>query len=108
MDEKRRDELRSIFDDLDRSKKAICWNLIDELLFLEEQIAGLKKYPFIKFHPKYPSLQKQTVAGKQYHTYMNEYTVLVRILISLSKQGDDTVESPLRQFLEKMNEVEVR
>lgn len=108
MDEKRREDLRHIFDDLDVSKKLICYNLIDEMLFLEEQISELKKYPFIRFHPQNPALQKQTVAGKQYHEYMGEYTNIVRILISLSKKGDDEVDSPLREFFKHMDGLEVR
>lgn len=97
-----------IFDDLDVAKKEICYSLIDEMLFLEEQMKELKKHPFIRFHPKNPDLQKQTVAGRQYHQYISEYANIVRILVGLSKKGDDVIESPLRSFLESMGTMEIR
>lgn len=108
MDEKRREELRHIFDDLDVAKKALCWRLIDEMLFLEERILELKEQPFIRFHPRNPAIQKKTVAGRLYHEMIGDYFNIVRILIGLSKKGDDEVDSPLREFFKHMDGLEIR
>ena len=92
-------ELHNIFKDVDEGKKVIVNNLIDEAVFLETQLTELKKYPFIKFHPKNPNLQKITAAGKQYREYLQTYTNIIRALERTYSNEEQGEESPLRKFL---------
>lgn len=79
-------------------------NLIDEMVFLEENLRELRKLPMIKVDPNNPARQKTTIAQKQYKEFLQQYTNIVKIL---SKVGgsDSEEESPLRKY---MRELEVR
>ena len=95
----RLEDLKAVFKDIDESKRTILDNLITEAVFLEEQMSELKKYPFIKFHPTNPNLQKITAAGKQYREFLQTYTNIIDKLARI--YGDEEIEedSPLRAFL---------
>lgn len=95
----RLEELRDIFKEADEGKRKIVSNLIDEAVFLEKQMTELKKYPFIKFHPTNPNLQKVTAAGKQYREYLQTYTNIIDKLCRIYGKADGEEESPLRSFL---------
>lgn len=92
-------ELHNIFKDIDEGKKAIVNNLINEAVFLEGQLTELKKYPFIKFHPTNPNLQKVTAAGKQYREFLQTYTNIIDKLCKIHGKDEAETESPLRAFL---------
>lgn len=95
----RADELRDIFKDIDEGKRKIIDSLIDEAVFLEEQMLKLKQYPFIKFHPTNPELQKVTAAGKQYREFLQTYTNIVDKLCKVYSNEETVEDSPLRAFL---------
>ena len=95
-------DLRDVFKDIDEGKRKIIDNLIDEAVFLEGQMQELKKYPFIKFHPQNPNLQKITAAGKQYREFLQTYTNIIDKLARIygrEEMGDE--ESPLRIFIKE-------
>ena len=87
---------------IDEGKKAIVSNLIDEAVYLEGQLAELKKYPFIKFHPKNPNLQKITAAGKQYREFLQTYTNIMDKLAKVYGKDEGEEESPLRAAVKEM------
>ena len=99
----RADELHKIFEDVDEGKRAIVNNLIDEAVYLETQLTELKKYPFIKFHPQNPNLQKITAAGKQYREFLQTYTNIIDKLCRVYANEEAEDESPLRAFLKQVN-----
>ena len=99
----RADELHNIFRDVDEGKRAIVNKLIDEAVYLETQMTELKQYPFIKFHPSNPNLQKVTAAGKQYREFLQTYTNIVDKLCRIYSNEETEETSPLRAFLEKVN-----
>ena len=74
--------------------------LIDEIVFIEEQLIELKKYPFININPKNPMQQKATPASKQYKELLQQYNNSLRLLFRLSGDlgGEPEEESPLRQW----------
>lgn len=94
----RAEELKEIFKDIDEGKRKIIDNLIDEAVFLEGQLAELKKYPHIKFHPKNPDLQKITAAGKQYREFLQTYTNIVDKLCRIYGNEESDELSPLQQY----------
>ena len=101
----RADELHRIFEGVDEGKRAIVNKLIDEAVYLETQMTELKKYPFIKFHPSNPNLQKITAAGKQYREFLQTYTNIVDKLCRIYSNEETEETSPLRAFLEKVNKL---
>lgn len=95
----RAEELHNIFSDADEGKRTIINNLIDEAVFVEGQLTKLKEYPFIKFHPKNPNIQKITAAGKQYREFLQTYTNIIDKLCRIYGKDEGGEESPLRAFL---------
>ena len=79
--------------------------LIDEIVFIEEQLKELKKMPFISSDPKNPARQKATPASKLYKEMMQQYNNSLRLLFRLSgDMGEVEEESPLRQWSKKRME----
>lgn len=95
----RAEELHKVFEGIEEGKRKIVSPLIDEAVYLEERLAELKKYPFIKFHPTNPSLQKVTAAGKQYREFLQTYTNIIDKLARIYGKEDTEEDSPLRAFL---------
>ena len=99
----RSEDLRKIFKDFDETKFAVIEPLIDEAVYLEEQMIALKKYPFIKSREYKGEIQtKVTAAGKQYREYLQTYTNIIDKLCRMLGKVDGDDDSPLRAFFEQM------
>lgn len=98
----RADDLKKLFNNVDKGKIDIVDKLIDEAVFLESQLKELKKQPFIKIHPKNPNLQKVTAAGKLYKDILAQYKDVIRYLTSVYGNEDGNEESPLRAFISSL------
>lgn len=94
MMEGRRDKLLRIVGD-----DPTAVQLVDEVVFLEEQLVELKKLPFIKVHPSDPSKQKTTPAAKQYKELLQQYNNSMRLLIRITGAEAEEEESPLRKWM---------
>ena len=80
--------------------------LIDEIIFLEEQMQELRKLPFIKVNPKNPMQQKSTPAQKQYKETLQQYNNSLRLLFKLTgDMGETEEESPLRKWVNARKEL---
>lgn len=75
--------------------------LVDEIVFIEEQLVELRKLPFININPKNPMQQKTTPAAKQYKELLQQYNNSLRLLLRLSGDmgGESEEESPLRKWV---------
>ena len=100
----RREELLNCFKDVSEEKRLIVSNLIDEFLFLEEQLEALRKKPMIKTHPKDKQRVKPTESAKLYKELLQQYTNAAKILLSLQKNNDEKTQSPLRAYLERLSD----
>ncbi len=94
----RKDELLKIFSEIEDTKDIIM-PMIDDVVFLEEQLQDLRKLPFIKVHPEYPELQKPTPAAKMYKELLQQYNNCIKILTGILRKDAPEEESPLRAFL---------
>lgn len=94
----RAEELRKVFEGVDENKRKIVMPLIDEAIFLENQMQALKAYKFIKVHPQNPELQKVTAAGKQYREFLQTYTNIIDKLCRIFSNEEQGEESPLQQY----------
>ena len=81
--------------------------LIDEVVFIEEQLIELKKLPFISVNPKNPTQQKATPASKQYKELLQQYNNSLRLLFRLAGNfGETEEESPLRNWAKRKKDFE--
>jgi len=80
--------------------------LIDEMVYLEEELDYLRKLPKMKVHPKDKTRQKPTPALRAYREALTQYTNIVRLLIrATGTENEET--SPLREWLASRKEAEV-
>ena len=93
---KRKEELLKLIEN-----DATLIPLIDEMVYLEEQLDYLRGLPKIKVHPNDPSKQKPTPAAKMYKEFLQQYTNIVKILIKATGIDESEEESPLRKWVKK-------
>lgn len=98
----RREELNNIFKNVDESERKLVDRLIEEVIFLEDQMTYYKTLPFIKTHPNNPEIQKATPAAKLYkessQSYMNAIRILVNILRKIENSAADKLMEKLEEF----------
>ena len=94
----RKEELLKVFENNDITT---IKPLVDEVVFLEQQLDSLKKLPFIKIHPSNPALQKATPAAKQYKELLQQYANIIKILMRASGTDETDEESPLRKWVKQ-------
>ena len=104
----RQEELKKIIKGSGADNDIKASQLIDEIVFLEDQLRWLKGLPFIKVDEANPMRQKATPAAKQYKEFLQQYNNSLRLLLRLSGDlgGDTEEESPLRTWLRSRNETE--
>lgn len=104
---RRKEELLSLITKSDPDNKVRAELLIDEIVFIEEQLIEIKKLPFIKVNPDNPAMQKATAAAKQYKELMQQYNNSLRLLFKLSGSLNNEPEedSPLRAWARSRKEL---
>lgn len=102
----RKEELISLIKTTGIDNDIKASQLIDEIVFIEEQLRELKKYPFIAVNPKNSMQQKATPAAKQYKELLQQYNNSLRLLFRLSGDlgKDDQEDSPLRAWARSRTE----
>ena len=105
--DKRKQELLELIQKTGSDNDIKATQLIDEIVFIEEQLIALKKLPFININPKNPMQQKATPAAKQYKELLQQYNNSLRLLLRLSGDlgGEPEEESPLRQWAKARQEL---
>lgn len=73
--------------------------LVDDAVYLEQQLEELRKLPKIKIHPADPSKQKATPAAKLYKEMLQQYTNIIKVLTRQSDLDETEEESPLRKWI---------
>ena len=97
--QKRKTELNKFLSDSGLSSVQFS-GLIEEMVFLEENLEKLRGMPFLRIHPTDPTKQKATPASKQYRELLSQYTAIVKTLARVSND-DGEEDSPLRQWFAK-------
>ena len=94
---KRREILDDIFSGVEGNEKKLIDPLLDEIVFLENQMNDLK------INAKNSSLQKKTEAAKLYKECSQSYMNAIRILCSILHKVDSSAEDELMKKLEEFN-----
>ena len=98
----RKAALTKLCTELDNPARTTIEPLIDDIVFIEDQLAILKKYPFIKVNPKDPTQQKPTPAAKQYKELLQQYNNCIKIFLGVLSTVEKAETSPLREYLNRM------
>ena len=99
----RREQLNKIFENVDEDQKQLIDRLLDEVIFLENQMTELKKLPFVNIHPNNPALQKTTPAAKLYKECTQSYMNAIRILSSILHKVESSAQDELMRLLEEVD-----
>lgn len=103
--EERKKQLLEIVNKAGTQNDIKAIQLVEEIVFIEQQLKELKKLPFISVNPKNPTQQKATPASKQYKELLQQYNNSLRLLFRLSGDiGETEEESPLRKWLRERTE----
>lgn len=101
----RREELLEIVTKNGAAEEIKARQLVEEIIFVEEQLIKLKKLPFIKINPKDPTMQKATPAAKQYKELLQQYNNSLKLLLKIGGDfGETEEESPLRKWVKSREE----
>ena len=104
----RKEELLKLCNDLEGPAKAATSQLIDEIIFIEERLQELRQYPFIAVNPKNPVQQKPTPAAKQYKELLQQYNNCIKIFLCVLGKESSTETSPLREYLNRFKNGDVK
>lgn len=99
----RKEALENIFKDVDENEKKLIDPLLEEVIYLEEQMKYLRTLPQIKVHPTNNAMQKKTEAAKLYKEYSQSYMNAIRILIGVLHKVDSSAQDEL---LKRLSEFE--
>lgn len=102
----RKEDLEKIVykDGSDNSIKAA--RLIDEIIFLEDQMEELRALPFIKVDKQNPMKQKATPAAKMYKETLQQYNNSLRLLFRMTGELEESEEeSPLRKWVKSRKDL---
>lgn len=81
--------------------------LVEEMVYLEGELDGLRKLPKLKVHPTDPSRQKATPAAKLYKEYLQQYVNIVKVLSRGVGEKSEEGDSILRRWIsEKMDDAQ--
>ena len=103
----RREEIDTALNGITNETAAVISPLIDNVLFIERNLEDLKKLPFIAVNPNNPMQQKYTAAYKQYKELYQQYTIGVKILLSVIDDKTVTQDSPLQRWVKKMESMRI-
>ena len=97
----RKEKLKEIFEKIDADKREVITPMLDDVIFLEERLAELRKLPTIRYDKRNPAKQEVTPAGKQYKEYMQSYLNAIKVLQMTLYRAGETGESPLLKALKE-------
>lgn len=100
---KREETLKDIFKDVDESEKKLIDPLLEEVIYLEEQMRYLRTLPQIKIHPTNNAIQRKTEAAKLYKEYSQSYMNAIRILLGVLHKIDSSAQDELLKRLEEFS-----
>ena len=75
--------------------------LLDDMIYLEEQLDYLRTLPKLKVHPKDKTKQKPTPAARLYREALANYTNIIRLLLRAKGIDENDETSPLREWAKK-------
>lgn len=97
MSERKKEFLKLV----DNDEKYI--ELIDNILYLEEQLKKLKELPHLRVNPDNPEQQKATPASKMYKEYMQQYINALKVILIAGTKQSTEEDSPLRQWIKNQS-----
>ena len=101
----RKEEILKLIDNNNTKSVKVISELIDDFVYIEEQLKELRKLPQIVVNKENPSMQKLTPAAKLYKDFLIQYSNLIRIILSVvEEEVTEDDESVINQFFKNQEE----
>ena len=97
-------EFEKVLKELPDYKRVIADTILDDLIFIENNLIGLRQYleknGSVKHHPKYPEISKPLPEARQYKDFLTQKNNLIRTLNNTLRNNLDGEEdkNPLEEF----------
>lgn len=96
----RLEKLKKIFENVEEEKKTLISYAIEELVYLENRLKALKKYPFILYN-KYTGETKTTAAAKQFKELEQSYLNCLKVLSNVLKNSNGEEEDEFDKWIKE-------
>lgn len=96
----RLEQLKKIFENVEEDKKELISYAIEELVYLENRLKVLKKYPFILYN-KITGETRTTAAAKQFKELEQSYLNCLKVLMSVLKNTDGEEEDEFDKWIKQ-------
>ena len=73
--------------------------IVDDMVFLENQLDSLRAMPFIEVKVGNPTKQRATPAAKMYKELLQQYNNAIKTVVVKTGNDESDEESPLRQYM---------
>ena len=73
-------------------------HLVEDMVYLEEELDMLRSLPKIRVNPYDASKQKATPSARMYKEYLQQYVNIVKAIESKTGADETSEESPLRKW----------
>lgn len=94
-------ELTNIFSEIDPKQRAVVLPMLQDVAYMENEMIRLRDLPQIRIHPKDPTRQEVTAAGKRYREIMQTYVNAIKTLLTvLQRNGGDETDELLQALKE--------
>lgn len=101
----RKKEILKLLDNNNSNSIKVINELLDDFVYLEEQLKELRKLPKIVVNKENPSLQKMTPAAKLYKEYLVQYSNIIKIILStVEEDSSEEDENIINQFFKNQEE----
>lgn len=95
------ERLKKVIESVDEDKRAVIAPLLDDIIFIEGRLQGLRLLPHMRVHPKNPERQEVTPAGKQYKELMQSYLNAIKVVLMIMYRAGENSESPLVKIMQE-------
>ena len=97
----RKDEILKYIQENRPNDSLVLSPLVDDVVFLESELAKLRELPLVEVHPVDKTKQRATPSAKLYKELLQQYNNCVKLIV-LKTSGDESEnESPLRVYMKQ-------
>lgn len=92
-----------IFRSVDEDEKRLVGGVIEDCVWLEEQLRKLRKLDHIQINPRNKSQMRLTPAARLYKQYATTYANNIRVLLNVLRKVETTAQDDLLRKLEEFS-----
>lgn len=96
-------DFEEIFASVDPEERKLVSGVIEDCIWLEEQLRNLRKIPHIQINPRNKSQMRVTPAARLYKQYATTYANNIRVLLNVLRKVETEEQNELLRKLEEFS-----